>query len=234
MRFDPNEQIVLACDASKYGLSAILSHRYKNGTEKPIAYASCTISKKELNRTILDKEAMAIVFGLKRFGDFVFGKEIILRTDNQALQFMLGPRQGIPEIAENRLKRWAYYISGFRYRIKHISSKSNANCDALSRLPLQDEVDLSDLGTEFSNVYFFEEGVKIFDNKMLAAESAKDETIGEVIKYTTGEWPNLKELSNEVKLYHRKRLELSVDKNCLFWGLRGVIPSNMRALIPRV
>ncbi|XP_048513423.1 uncharacterized protein LOC125501460 [Athalia rosae] len=61
--YDPNEQIILACDASHYGLSAILSHKYKDNTERPIAYASQTIPKKELNRTILDKEAMAIVLG---------------------------------------------------------------------------------------------------------------------------------------------------------------------------
>lgn len=37
--YDPKEQIVLACDVSDYGLSAILSHKYKDGTERPIAYA---------------------------------------------------------------------------------------------------------------------------------------------------------------------------------------------------
>lgn len=230
--FDPNEQIVMACDASKHGLSTILSHKYKDGTEKPIAYASRTIPKKELSRTILDKEAMAIVFGFKRFRNFVFGKEIILRTDNQSLKLILGPRKGIPETADNRFQRWAYYFSGFRFKIEHISSKANANCDALSRLPIKDEVDLTELEPEFSNVYFFEEGIKTFDSKMLATESSKDET-RKVIKYTTSEWPILKELSDELSQYHRKRPELSVDKNCLFWGLRAVIPSNMRPLILR-
>lgn len=231
--YDPNEQIVLACDASNHGLSAILSHRYKDGSEKPIAYASRTIPKKELSRTILDKEAMAIVFGFKRFKDFIFGKLIILRTDNQSLKLILGPRKGIPETADNRFQRWAYYLSGFRFKIEHISSKANANCDALSRLPVREEVDLTELESDFSNVYFFEDGIKTFDSKMLAAESLRDAVIGKVIKYTTSEWPNLRELSDELRQYHRKRLELSVDKGCLFWGLRAVIPSNMRPLILR-
>lgn len=173
MHSDPNQQIVLACDASNHGLSAILSHKYKDGKEKPIAYVSSTIPKKELSRTILDKAAMAIVFGLKRFRDFVFGREIILRTDNQGLQFILGPQKGIPETTDNRLKGWAYYISGFRYRIEHVSSKNNANCDALSRLPLLDEVELADLEPEFSSAYFFEDGIKTFDNKMQAAENIR-------------------------------------------------------------
>ena len=65
VHYDPNEAIILACDASDYGLSAIISHKYKNGTEKPIAYASKKIPTNELKRAIIDKEAMAIVFGFK-------------------------------------------------------------------------------------------------------------------------------------------------------------------------
>ena len=102
--YDPREQILLACDASDYGLSAILSHRYKDGTERPIAYASKRIPTSETKRAIIDKEAMAIVFGFKRFYQFVFGKEVILRTDNKPLELILGPRKGIPQTADNRLQ----------------------------------------------------------------------------------------------------------------------------------
>lgn len=73
--YEPNEKLVLACDASQYGLSAILSHKYKDGTERPIAYASKRIPKKEMNRAINDKEASAIVFGFIKFHDFVYGKK---------------------------------------------------------------------------------------------------------------------------------------------------------------
>lgn len=102
--YDRKETLLLACDASDYGISAILSHKYADGSERPIAFASKRIAKKELNRTILDKEAMAIVFGFKRFFQYVFGKTIILRTDNKALQYILGPRKGIPVTADNRLQ----------------------------------------------------------------------------------------------------------------------------------
>ena len=68
--YDPNEQLVLACDASEYGFSAILSHLYKDRTEKPIAFASKLIPKNERSRAIIDKEASAIVFGFVKFYDF--------------------------------------------------------------------------------------------------------------------------------------------------------------------
>ena len=101
--FDPDEQIILAVDASHYGLSAILSHRYKDGTERPIALASKRIPKTELNRAINDKEASAIVFGFMKFYDYVYGRKIILRTDHEPLETIFGPKRGIPVTAASRL-----------------------------------------------------------------------------------------------------------------------------------
>lgn len=65
--YDLTENIILACDASSYGLSAILSHKYKDGTEKPIAYASQIIPEKERGRAIIDKEASAMYSDSKNF-----------------------------------------------------------------------------------------------------------------------------------------------------------------------
>lgn len=230
VNFDPKQEVILACDASDYGLSAILSHKYKDGTEKPIAYASRKIAKSELNRKILDKEAMAIVFGVKRFYQFVFGRKFILRTDNKALELILGPRKGIPLTADNRFQRWAYYLSGFRYELEHVKSEANANCDALSRLPIDDDTEMIDV--EFCHVNFFEEGMMTFDHIMLAEMSKKDELIATTIKRVLGVWPNnTKEMSGDEKKLYSRRLELTVEKGCLFWGLRAVIPEKMRGVI---
>ncbi|KYM96891.1 Uncharacterized protein K02A2.6 [Cyphomyrmex costatus] len=57
--------------------------------------------------------------------------------------------------------------------------------------------------------------------------------ISRIIKYVMNNWPNEKDLSNIEKTYFSKRLELTVEKGCLFLGLRAVIPTNMQKLILR-
>ena len=43
VHFDPKLSLTLACDASAYGLGTVLAHRYPDGSERPIGYASRTI-----------------------------------------------------------------------------------------------------------------------------------------------------------------------------------------------
>ena len=62
-----NDQLplLLECDASPYGLGAILSHHMPDGSEKPVGFASRTLSKAECNYSHLDKAALTIIFGVK-------------------------------------------------------------------------------------------------------------------------------------------------------------------------
>ena len=62
VHFNPTLKLMLACDASAYGVSAVLAHLMPDGSERPIAYASQTLSKAERNYSQLEKEGLACVF----------------------------------------------------------------------------------------------------------------------------------------------------------------------------
>ena len=65
--YDVNLPIKLDCDASAYGIGAVLSHTYSDGSERPNAYASRTLSPSEGNYTQLEKKGLALVYGVKKF-----------------------------------------------------------------------------------------------------------------------------------------------------------------------
>lgn len=83
VHFDPRHPIKLATDASSYGVGAILSHVYPDGTEKAIQYASRTLSKTQQAYSQIDKEAFAIIFGIKKFYQYLQGSKFTLITDHR-------------------------------------------------------------------------------------------------------------------------------------------------------
>ena len=66
VHYDPEKPLTLACDASPYGVGVVLSHTI-DGADKPIAYASKTLNTAERNYSQVEKEGLAVMFGVKKF-----------------------------------------------------------------------------------------------------------------------------------------------------------------------
>ena len=95
-----------------------LFHRYPDGNERPISNASKTLTPSQRRYSQIQKEALVVVFGLKRFHQFLYGRKFILVTDHKPLLTLFNPSSGTPAMAANRLARWAlmFIVGVFTYR----------------------------------------------------------------------------------------------------------------------
>ena len=134
--YDPTLPLILACDASAYGIGA---HQLPDGSEKPLGYVSRTLNKAD-NYSQLEKEGLSLVFGVKKFYRYLFGRPFELVTDHQPLLGLLKEGRSTSPQASARIRRWALYLSMFEYTLKFRKTAAHANADALSRLPLPVEV----------------------------------------------------------------------------------------------
>lgn len=119
--FDPKVPLYLACDASGVGIGSVIFHRYTDGTERPIAYASKTLTDCETRYSQIEREALGIVYGVKKFHRFLYGRKFTLQTDHKPLISIFGSKKGIPVHTANRLQRWAILLMGYTYNIEYPS-----------------------------------------------------------------------------------------------------------------
>ncbi|CAD6196084.1 unnamed protein product [Caenorhabditis auriculariae] len=134
VHFHPKHQIVLAADASEYGIGTVISHIMPDGTEKPIAHAARSLTETEKKYSQIEKEALALIFGVKKFHKFIYGRRFTLRTDHKPLLSIFGNKNGIPVHSQNRLVRWAIILLGYNFHIEYVNTDKFGQADALSRM----------------------------------------------------------------------------------------------------
>lgn len=222
VHYDSKLPLVLATDASPYGVGAVLSHLYPDGTERPILYASQTLNRSQQNYIQVDKEAYAIIFGVKKFYQYLYGRRFILVTDNKAVAQILAPHKGLPTLSALRMQHYAVFLESFDYEIRFKSSKENANADAMSRLPI----------TDASNQHRIEE-VDLIEVNQIEALPVTAEELAECTK----EDSNVKNLVQGLKVgrnvdgrdrFGINQSEFSIQKGCLMRGIRVYIPFKLR------
>ena len=108
-----NLPLKLACDASCYWIGAVIVHVMPDGQERPIAYAPRSLSQPEKNYSQIEKEALALVYGVKKFYKYLYGRRFVLVTDHKALTTVLGPKTGVQTLAAARMQRWALTLSAY-------------------------------------------------------------------------------------------------------------------------
>ena len=97
VHFDPEKQLILACDVSPGGLRAVLSYCLKKGgSERPVAFESCTQSVAEQKYSQFNKEALSIVSGVKRFHQYLYGRHFVVHSDHKPLMYIFDESKDVP------------------------------------------------------------------------------------------------------------------------------------------
>ena len=225
MHYNPALPIQLAGDASAYGIGAVIAHVLPDGSERPVAFVSRTLSSSERNYAQVEKETLSLIYGVKHFHPYLYGRQFTIVTDHKPLTTILGPKKGIPPLAAARLQRWAWILSAYTYQIEFCPTGDHGNADGLSRLPLciapPDDPNSDPRVFNISQM----EALPVTVRQLRAATSS-DRMLSKVYRYTKGNWPN--QVPATLRPFLTRRNELTVEEGCLLWGFRVVIPQSLR------
>ncbi|KAG0735863.1 hypothetical protein G6F16_012384 [Rhizopus arrhizus] len=120
--------------ACSSGIGVILCQRDPgNRRAYAVTYASRSLSPAERNYGVSEVEALAVVWGIRKFAHYLTGTKFTVVTDHHALQFFQNTRSADHQ---GRLARWALSLQQHDFTIVYRPGRDNTGPDALSRYPV--------------------------------------------------------------------------------------------------
>ncbi|CAH8670750.1 unnamed protein product [Schistosoma haematobium] len=235
--YNPKLEIIVAADASNYGIGAVISHRFPDGKEKPIAHASRTLNSAERKYSQIEKEGLALVFAVKKFHKMIYGRRFTLLTDHKPLISIFGSKSGIPAYTANRLQRWAITLLAYDFQILYKSTEKFGQADALSRLIANQKQEREDsiiatISLEDDIHHILQVAIKAtpLSSEDIRRYTQEDDELKQIISYLEHGWPAHIDDKN-IEQYSHRRNSLSLVDGCLMFGNRVIVPINLRCKV---
>ncbi|KAI4900308.1 hypothetical protein NFI96_009493 [Prochilodus magdalenae] len=221
--FDPLKELRLQVDASKCGLGAVMLQG-----ERPVAYASKSLNSTEENYAQIEKELYAVLFGCKRFHEYMYGRRVIVESDHKPLEAILRkPLAAAPP----RLQRMILQLQRYDIHIIHRPGKEIPVADTLSRKSIEHHDSGITEGLE-AQVHTLISNVPVSKNKLqeIREATAQDTQLTTLRNITKSGWPDeRKKCPLNIQEFWNHRDEIVEIDGILFKGEKIIIPHTLRA-----
>ncbi len=217
--FDNNDEVTVQCDASPTGLGAALLQQ-----GQPVAYASRALTETETRYAQIEKELLAVVFGVEKFHQYTYGRTVTVHTDHKPLEIIIKkPLQNAPK----RLQRMLLRLQKYSVELTYKPGKEMYLADTLSRAPLPN-TSTPDEDIESINMA---SDLPISDERLkdIQDHTDSDDNLQTLRQIIQNGWPEDQlSVPEPVRPFFHHRDELSVQNGILFRGERAVIPITLR------
>ena len=219
--FDPAKSHKVSADSSRGGLGAVLLQREGETDWHPVAYASRSMTAVEQEYLQIEKEALAILFGVVRFQSFLYGKFFEIETDNNPLVSIFN--RGISS-APHRIQAFMIKLQRFDFEISWVPRKFIKAADALSQVAKRQHIEeLSKDSGVAAHVNGIINGMPISEKVWAAikVETQRDQLLQRVIKA-------LKQGDKLPGKFNDSVHEITYIDGVLFKGTRVIVPQTLK------
>lgn len=171
----------------------------------------------ERNYAQIEKEALAFIYDVHKFDQFLRGRRFALLTDHKPLITIFGPKKGIPTTAANRLQRWALRLMGYVYDIEYRSTLNFGHADGFSRSPVGPDKEFDDQDPGETKLIMslqneLQQGLPL-RAVQVAKAIQKNLLLVQVYNYILSGWPSV--TSDSLLPYYKIPNELSTLNGCI-------------------
>jgi len=198
--------------------------------DRPVAYASKTLTKCEVNYAQIEKELYAVLFGVKRHHHYVYGKHIHVQTDHKPLVTIVKkPLHTSPP----RLQQMLVQLQNYDIDLYYVPGKDIPLADTLSRKSIPDSQRYTAEGLD-AHIHTVISNIPVGDQKTeMIRQATEADAQFRVLKNVILEgWPYiLKECPKQIVDFWNHRDELTIIDGIILKGNRIVIPQSCRSLM---
>ncbi|MCG7869747.1 MAG: DDE-type integrase/transposase/recombinase, partial [Candidatus Thiodiazotropha taylori] len=227
--YNENAETNLLVDGSPFGLGAILTQKQPDGNFRPVAYASRTLNAVERRYSQIEREALAILWGISRFEVYLYGLNFTVYTDNRPLERVFSSSH---DTLSPRIQKWVLKLQSYTFTVKYRPGSSNP-ADILSRPQARELNDMArDEMTNETEQFISiltDSSLPIALTKQELQLAAQQDEIFQQVRHAlqTDRWKR----KGNLKPYFQVRHELSVKDDLILKGSKLVIPTRLQTRV---